>query len=341
MKQLDTKGNEPSLVKQLYALALLNRDDAMRRLHSGLSPDVQLAQQPPSMLALARPPEGSGSNTFQPPARRIKDPLRSGPRAASTSYSKPRTSRRFGAVITGGGRVDDANHHLNAARARAIPEFRPGYGVPVVHGRLTRAQTANAAQSSSTLSDSGFAASTSASHFVPPSLASSSPSAGLGKQPLRPADLNGLPTRMSHYEPQPLSSPSQRFTRQAVHLAPLPRSTVRALMELPAVRAATPGREPASALKSSAGEQSRRRYEPMSSSFGPNDLAPSASSIDVMGPRSGYNIAAPKPESTFDAWAAAEEDLKYRAEQEQRHEQRRSVNLARELGRDDATAIGF
>jgi hypothetical protein len=69
MRKLDDKGiaeKQPSLVRQLYTLALLNRQDAMRRLHGAGAADMMLAQQPPSLLALARPAESSAALGFRP-----------------------------------------------------------------------------------------------------------------------------------------------------------------------------------------------------------------------------------------------------------------------------------
>ena len=60
--------DQPSLVQQLYALALLNREDAMRRLNGRLPVDMILSQQPPSLLALT----GSVEPGMQPPPTQFK-----------------------------------------------------------------------------------------------------------------------------------------------------------------------------------------------------------------------------------------------------------------------------
>jgi len=197
MRKLDTKSNEPSLVRQLYVLALLNRDEAMRRMHFGLPPDVVLAQQPPSLLALARPPAPS---SFQSAGFHLKPSTSTGVR--------PRRSRVFGAMSGAAEKGADAVQAISAARERAIPHFPPGYGVPPIgHERVsTRAQTADPFSSSAPTRAPTFTAPTSASAS---GLHSTSPSALLARPPLRPADLeNAYPVRLSLYEPP---SPEHRL----------------------------------------------------------------------------------------------------------------------------------
>jgi len=336
MRKLDTKG-EPSLVRQLYALALLNRDDAMRKFHSGLPPDVILAQQPPSLLALARPPESGKSSGFQP-ARTA--PLRKPPRTAVPMRTRVRTGPRFGAMSSCiEQRGDDATHAISAARERAIPAFQIGYGVP---DRIARAQTANAQFASLTGTDPRAERARSLydgnSSFASTLGAAGSSLATLSKAPLRPSDLEAtLPVRLSQAGPHSLSSPSDlsraagqnRFSKQ--QLTPLPRSTVRELLEVPTVRAATPnGPNGPPSLKPTAHELSRRR--PLGQS---GDLMPgSDASFGFMGPRDGFGGFGAPRKASFDAWAAAEEDLKYRAEQEVRREQHKTVNIAAAIGRE-------
>lgn len=48
-----------------------------------------------------------------------------------------------------------------------------------------------------------------------------------------------------------------------------------------------------------------------------------------------------RAQPTFDAWAAAEADLKYQADAEARREEMRHVKLAAAIGSDAPVALGF
>jgi len=352
MRKLDTKSNEPSLVRQLYVLALLNRDEAMRRMHFGLPPDVVLAQQPPSLLALARPPAPS---SFQSAGFHLKPSTSTGVR--------PRRSRVFGAMSGAAEKGADAVQAISAARERAIPHFPPGYGVPPIgHERVsTRAQTADPFSSSAPTRAPTFTAPTSASasglHSTP--LHSTSPSALLARPPLRPADLeNAYPVRLSLYEPP---SPEHRLgassgsSGRGKPRLPTMALPVRELLATPPMRAPTPGKTPLvgyasyaslASLEASASESaavgagrpmaslSQEQRQQLSGSGGGAGRAGFSFGGASTAPNMG---GAQKP--SFDAWAAAEEDLKYRAEQETRREEMRTVKTS--IGRDDVGTIGF
>eukprot|EP00900_Chrysochromulina_parva_P019911 jgi/Chrpa1/27921/Chrysochromulina_OHIO_Genome00003908-RA len=272
MRKLDTKSNEPSLVRQLYVLALLNRDEAMRRMHFGLPPDVVLAQQPPSLLALARPPAPS---SFQSAGFHLKPSTSTGVR--------PRRSRVFGAMSGAAEKGADAVQAISAARERAIPHFPPGYGVPPIgHERVsTRAQTADPFSSS---------AHTRAHLLATPPMRAPTP----GKAPL-----------VGYASYASLASLEAAASESAAVGAGRPMASL--------------SQEQRQQLSGSGGGAGRAGF-----SFGGASTAPN------MG-------GAQKP--SFDAWAAAEEDLKYRAEQESRREEMRTVKTS--IGRDDVGTIGF
>ena len=85
---------EPGLVKQLYDLALLNRDEAVRRIHAGMSEEAAVPQRPPSLLSLSRPPEGVlSSKSFRPAA------LTRPSHAAANAVHRPRHGPRFGSLV--------------------------------------------------------------------------------------------------------------------------------------------------------------------------------------------------------------------------------------------------
>ena len=344
MRKLDTKSNEPSLVRQLYVLALLNRDEAMRRMHFGLPPDVVLAQQPPSLLALARP---SAPSSFQSAGFHLKPSTSTGVR--------PRRSRVFGAMSGAAEKGADAVQAISAARERAIPHFPPGYGVPPIgHERVsTRAQTANPFPSAPTRAPT-FTAPASASAS---GLSSTSPSALLARPPLRPADLeNAYPVRLSLYEPP---SPEHRLEpssgRRGKARLPTMALPVRELLATPPIRDPTPGKTPLvgyasyaslTSLEASANEGAvvgAGRPRPSLSQEQRQQLSGTGGGVGRAGFSFGGASTAPtmggaqKP--SFDAWAAAEEDLKYRAEQESRREEMRTVKTS--IGRDDVGTIGF
>lgn len=344
MRKLDTKSNEPSLVRQLYVLALLNRDEAMRRMHFGLPPDVVLAQQPPSLLALARP---SAPSSFQSAGFHLKPSTSTGVR--------PRRSRVFGAMSGAAEKGADAVQAISAARERAIPHFPPGYGVPPIgHERVsTRAQTANPFPSAPTRAPT-FTAPASASAS---GLSSTSPSALLARPPLRPADLeNAYPVRLSLYEPP---SPEHRLEpssgRRGKARLPTMALPVRELLATPPIRDPTPGKTPLvgyasyaslTSLEASANEGAvvgAGRPRPSLSQEQRQQLSGTGGGVGRASFSFGGASTAPtmggaqKP--SFDAWAAAEEDLKYRAEQESRREEMHTVKTS--IGRDDVGTIGF
>lgn len=121
---------QPSLVKQLYALALLNREDAMRRLSGRMPVDMLLAHQPPSLLALASPPTHSTS-----PAFRERQVLTAAPKPLA---KRRPTSRQFGALgmsEAGGGAVHGASA-LAAARGPSLATT--AMGAPGGQARFTR-----------------------------------------------------------------------------------------------------------------------------------------------------------------------------------------------------------
>mmetsp|Transcript_1899 Transcript_1899/g.5380 ORF Transcript_1899/g.5380 Transcript_1899/m.5380 type:complete len:334 (+) Transcript_1899:30-1031(+) len=312
-------GRDPTLVRQLYALALLNREDAMRRLHSGLPPDVSLSQQPPSSLALARP-TGTPSSSFRPGALNISH---------RTSGKRHRPGRRFGAMSSGVERSADAMQAISEARSRAIPAFPAGYGVPLVPGRIlsqppSRAQTADpqvSARGSNGRGPSPRASSASASN-----------ASVLARAPLRVADLEtALPTKLGHNEPRPLLVLDA--SRSHPKLEPLPKSTVRDLLDMPTVRSATPrlpGYSHSGPSVASGGGGSL---------YG-SALYPSSGGGGFSAPRTNFAATAPA-KGSFDAWAAAEEDLEHRATQAARQEQMHEVKLAANVGSDGPAALGY
>jgi hypothetical protein len=130
---------------------------------------------------------------------------------------------------------------------------------------------------------------------------------------------------------------------------------VRELLATPPMRAPTPGKTPLvgyasyaslASLEASASESaavgagrpmaslSQEQRQQLSGSGGGAGRAGFSFGGASTAPNMG---GAQKP--SFDAWAAAEEDLKYRAEQETRREEMRTVKTS--IGRDDVGTIGF
>jgi hypothetical protein len=144
MQRLDPNGaattQQPSLVRQLYALALLNREDARRRL-SNLSQDVYLSQQPPSLLALASP-----SMTSEPaPDFRSRPSSRVGSRPASrSSFSRSLPPRNFGAVRLNGSERGAGGAGAELAMQRIAAARQPSLALTAVGapGASPRAQSA-------------------------------------------------------------------------------------------------------------------------------------------------------------------------------------------------------
>ena len=136
MRKLDGGGGaaeQPSLVRQLYTLALLNRQDAMRRLHGANATDMALAQQPPSLLALARPPDAPATAAFRPStSTAASSPTRRSLTSGRRHQRAPLSRGRFGAVSAGSGHTSEGTFAIAAARERS-GSFGPGYGVPGKH----------------------------------------------------------------------------------------------------------------------------------------------------------------------------------------------------------------
>lgn len=173
MRRLDpgSDGSSSSMVRQLYALALLNREDARRRLSSssGMPADMLLAQQPPSLLALAGPPpqearfgsspgggagvrgslnDGAGGSSMDSGGGRVS---RGRPRPFTSGFSRPgagrfrsgessrQSGRHFGALSVSSQSGGDSE----AIAARAISAARaPSLAVTAVGADLS-ALTAN------------------------------------------------------------------------------------------------------------------------------------------------------------------------------------------------------
>ena len=121
MRRLDPTGaagasQQPSLVRQLYALALLNREDARRRLHgAGMPTDMVLAQQPPSLLALSGPSPEDDTINFR------RRPHTTEPRSAPAGFgfkASARGRRRFGAVSMSSGSAATCSAESALRRAR-------------------------------------------------------------------------------------------------------------------------------------------------------------------------------------------------------------------------------
>ena len=151
MRKLDPQGGraggQPSLVRQLYALALLRREDARRRLQSGggAAEDLLLSQRPPSSLALAAPPEGSKAS-FRASVS-AGGPRRS--HLSSRASSRTGGSRRFGAISnfgsgvgTAGGGQEVASRAIAAARQPSL--LTTAVGAPGTGAWRERAQSAHA-----------------------------------------------------------------------------------------------------------------------------------------------------------------------------------------------------
>jgi hypothetical protein len=138
MAKLDkspSKEGQPSLVRQLYALALLNREDAMRRLNERMPTDMLLAQQPPSLLALAGPPD-SVSPAFR--QRPFTSPASSSRRGKWPEPLPPRRQRQFGAVSLNSGMSGSTGGVYAIAAARAPSLATTAMGAPAAPGRPRR-----------------------------------------------------------------------------------------------------------------------------------------------------------------------------------------------------------
>ena len=144
-----------SMVGQLYALALLNREDARRRMRGESMPsEMFLAQQPPSLLALAGPPpqvstfENSNAAGFHDEGRGRQRPRTSGGisgRATGGAGSSRSKGRQFGAVSVAGqmGRSGAFSGGSEAIATRAIQAARvPSLAVTAVGADLSTSRGA-------------------------------------------------------------------------------------------------------------------------------------------------------------------------------------------------------
>jgi len=147
----------------------------------------------------------------------------------------------------------------------------------------------------------------------------------------------------------------RRSQHASAHHGALLSPQVRELLATPPMRAPTPGKTPLvgyasyaslASLEAAASESaavgagrpmaslSQEQRQQLSGSGGGAGRAGFSFGGASTAPNMG---GAQKP--SFDAWAAAEEDLKYRAEQETRREEMRTVKTS--IGRDDVGTIGF
>lgn len=285
---------QKSLVQQLYALAILNREDAMRRLHSSALPhDVSIAQQPPSLLALARPPDSAVPTFRAPPNSPPRTPV---------YRIRPRPSRRFGAVSSGTTRGNDAALAIHAARERAFPTFHDGYGVPTRRSDHTSRQQSPGTMLAGNLGGAGD--SLSDSYLLQPQAPQRAELQPLPpRTPLRPDDLlRSYPTRETTVPPPAPYNSKRNGSSSKPQLEPLPRSTVRALLEVPLARGSSSEPRAARAMGDGA------------------SLVPP--------PRHSQSASSPR----FDAWAAAEEDLARQAMGEQVGGEMQTLKMAAAIG---------
>ena len=331
MRKLDSvsgTSGQPSLVRQLYALALLNREDAMRRLHNtGVAPDVALAQRPPSLLALAREPDDMAP-TFRPVPAIPASPPRT---AVGARRARPQPSRPFGTVSANAGSGGDATVAIRAARERSGP-FGTGYGVPGRHER----PVSHDSMYHSGLGPTSYASASSLYGYGERPRYGERPmptrpaTGGAAALPLRAADLEGTyPVREGRL--RPLEPPGMALIRQsqAAEGAPLPvPRTVRALFEGPWLRPATltePGGRARGFVASSTGGSMPSSQGGLTKQSMMNQHATGGAQAGVLRHvRSGAAMEGEDGEH-FDPFAAAEEDLRRSAEKRVHDEQVRWV----------------
>jgi hypothetical protein len=289
-----------SIVRQLYTLALLNREDAKRRLFSsGMPPDINLAHQPPSALALARPSSPSAA----------KERFRATPRPMSPPR-KPEPVRRsngprFGAVSASFGRTGDATMAIAAARER-VGTPGSGYGVP---SRTSRPP--------SRFLSSAQCASSDGMRWLGGGAPSSLPA-----RPFTTAGVPGggrPPTSVSVAAPAPPPLCSAHLERQY----PVKHSTLPARLAAEMEAAARRSRSDDAPQKPVPRSTVRELLEPA--------WAQAAAATVVRRPTSRPAHHA-QPRSTFDAWAAAEADVAQREQVQAANDEMQQLRLAAEVG---------
>ena len=338
---------QPSLVRQLYALALLNREDAMRRLSGRVPADLQLSHQPPSLLALAQPPAHSASPAFRP--RQFLAP-------APTPKRKPKpaaTSRPFGALSMSEqcGGTETAASKLAAARepslattamgAPAKPRFdswRPPMTAPGVGGGvygLDSSMPASYAYASQSMQLSGERSQSAAAYVGGGRRPMGGGGGGGGLAvgsltPLRVTDLEqSFPTRVSNYRDTRDPAVREQLLREHHAKAGTPlgskdnKLSVRLLLE-PAGGAD----DPAGARLNAAARSTATRPK----SRGGGGTAPRGSNAAYV----------PDPRlEVRDPWKASEEELGAIRAKEQHDDEMSAIRMAAAVGAGSGVLPGF